>query len=145
MKVARDSAGDLPLQIAHGRHDHPPRADRRLRADLALELAVQTPAIKSIYGLAAGCTVVLKPSDASPISAIMLAEVFEKAGVPKGVFNLVIGRGRVVGEALSNHPDVDMISFTGSTGVRHQGRARPPPAPSSASRWSSGASPPTSS
>jgi aldehyde dehydrogenase (NAD+) len=76
---------------------------------------VQTPAIKAIYGLAAGCTVVLKPSDASPISAIMLARVFERAGVPDGVFNLVLGKGSVVGNAMSSHPDVDMISFTGST------------------------------
>ncbi|MCP2138496.1 aldehyde dehydrogenase (NAD+) [Rhizobium sp. SLBN-94] len=76
---------------------------------------VQTPVIKAIYGLAAGCTVVLKPSDASPVSGIILAEIFEKAGVPAGVFNLVIGRGSEVGAALSSHPDVDMISFTGST------------------------------
>lgn len=76
---------------------------------------VQTPAIKVIYGLAAGCTVVLKPSDVSPISAIMLARAFEAAGVPDGVFNLVIGRGSVVGQAMSEHPDVAMISFTGST------------------------------
>ena len=76
---------------------------------------VQTPVIKLIYALAAGCTAVLKPSDASPLGAIMLAEVLEEAGVPKGVFNLVMGKGRVVGEAMSNHPDVDMISFTGST------------------------------
>lgn len=76
---------------------------------------VQTPVIKAIYGLASGCTVVLKPSDASPISGILLAEIFEKAGVPAGVFNLVIGRGSEVGAALSNHPEVDMISFTGST------------------------------
>jgi aldehyde dehydrogenase (NAD+) len=76
---------------------------------------VQTPVIKAIYGLAAGCTVVLKPSDASPLSAIVLARVFEEAGVPEGVFNLVLGRGSVVGHALSAHPDVDMISFTGST------------------------------
>ncbi|MPR05467.1 aldehyde dehydrogenase family protein [Microvirga tunisiensis] len=76
---------------------------------------VQTPVIKLIYALAAGCTVVQKPSDASPISTILLTEVLERAGVPKGVVNTVIGRGRVVGEAISNHPDVDMISFTGST------------------------------
>ncbi len=76
---------------------------------------VQTPVIKLIYALAAGCTAVLKPSDASPLGAIMLAEVLEEAGVPKGVFNLVIGKGRVVGEAMSSHPDVDMVSFTGST------------------------------
>lgn len=76
---------------------------------------VQTPVIKAIYGIAAGCTVVMKPSDASPVSAIILAEIFDKAGVPDGVFNLVIGRGREVGAAMSSHPDVDMISFTGST------------------------------
>lgn len=76
---------------------------------------VQTPVIKAIYGLAAGCTVILKPSDASPVSAVILAEIFEKAGVPKGIFNLVIGRGREVGAALASHPDIDMISFTGST------------------------------
>ncbi|WP_061934646.1 aldehyde dehydrogenase family protein [Aureimonas sp. AU22] len=78
---------------------------------------MQTPVIKAIYGIAAGCTVVLKPSDASPITAIVMAEIFEKAGVPKGVFNLVLGKGREVGAALSIHPDVDMISFTGSTGA----------------------------
>jgi aldehyde dehydrogenase (NAD+) len=78
---------------------------------------VQTPVIKAIYGLIAGCTMVLKPSDASPLSAILFAQVMEEAGVPKGVFNLVLGRGSVVGHALSSHPDVDMISFTGSTGA----------------------------
>lgn len=78
---------------------------------------IQTPVIKLVYALAAGCTAVLKPSDASPLSAIMLAEVLDKASVPAGVFNLIIGRGRVVGEAMASHPDVDMISFTGSTGA----------------------------
>lgn len=76
---------------------------------------VQTPVIKAIYAIAAGCTVLSKPSDASPISSIILAEVFEKAGVPAGVFNLIIGRGSEVGAAMSTHPEVDMISFTGST------------------------------
>ena len=57
----------------------------------------------------------LKPSDASPLSAIIFAEICEEAGVPKGVLNLVIGRGSIVGEAMSNHPEVDLISFTGST------------------------------
>lgn len=81
---------------------------------------VQTPVIKLIYGLAAGCTMVAKPSDASPVCSILLAEVLHEAGVPHGVFNLVLGRGRIVGEALSGHPEVDLISFTGSTtaGVR---------------------------
>jgi aldehyde dehydrogenase (NAD+) len=78
---------------------------------------VQTPVIKAIYGLAAGCTVILKPSDASPLSAVLLSRVFEEAGVPEGVFNLILGRGSVVGHALSVHPEVDMISFTGSTGA----------------------------
>jgi aldehyde dehydrogenase (NAD+) len=78
---------------------------------------IQTSAIKVIYGIAAGCTMVLKPSDSSPASGVALAEVMEEAGTPPGVFNLVIGRGSVVGEALSRHPDVDMISFTGSTGA----------------------------
>ncbi|MBD9638829.1 aldehyde dehydrogenase family protein [Ensifer sp. ENS07] len=78
---------------------------------------VQNPFLKVMYALAAGCTVVLKPSDASPVSGILIAEVLEKAGVPKGVFNLVIGKGRIVGDAIANHPDIDMISFTGSTGA----------------------------
>ena len=76
---------------------------------------IQTSVIKAIYGIAAGCTVVLKPSDAAPLSGIALAEVMDAAGVPAGVFNLVLGRGSVVGDALSRHPDVDMVSFTGST------------------------------
>ena len=76
---------------------------------------IQTSVLKVIYGIAAGCTMVLKPSDASPASGVALAEVMHEAGVPPGVFNLVIGRGSVVGEALSRHPQVDMVSFTGST------------------------------
>ena len=65
--------------------------------------------------LAAGCTMVLKPSEISPYCAMLLAEVFDKAGVPKGIFNLVNGYGPVVGAALSEHKDVAMMSFTGST------------------------------
>ena len=65
--------------------------------------------------LAAGCTMVLKPSEISPFCAMLLAEVFDKAGVPKGVFNVVNGYGPIVGAALSDHPDVAMMSFTGST------------------------------
>ncbi len=64
---------------------------------------------------AAGCTVVLKPSEVAPLNAFILAEILEQVGLPKGVFNLVTGYGPVVGEALAAHPDVDMISFTGST------------------------------
>jgi len=65
--------------------------------------------------LAAGCTLVLKPSEIAPLSAFALAEVVHASGLPKGVFNLVCGTGPVVGEALAGHPDVDMVSFTGST------------------------------
>jgi aldehyde dehydrogenase (NAD+) len=65
--------------------------------------------------LAAGCTVVLKPSEVTPLNAFVLAEVIETAGAPPGVFNLVTGFGPVVGEAMVSHPDVEMVSFTGST------------------------------
>ncbi len=65
--------------------------------------------------LAAGCTVVLKPSEMSPLSALLFAEVVHDAGIPPGVFNLVNGQGPEVGAALAEHPDVDMISITGST------------------------------
>lgn len=65
--------------------------------------------------LAAGCTVVLKPSEVAPLSAHVLAEILAEAGVPKGVFNMIDGDGPTVGEAISRHPDIDMVSFTGST------------------------------
>jgi betaine-aldehyde dehydrogenase len=65
--------------------------------------------------LAAGCTVVLKPSEVAPLTAFVLAEIMDEVGLPAGVFNLVTGFGPVVGEALAAHPDVDMVSFTGST------------------------------
>src|SRR5688500_496115 len=63
---------------------------------------------------AAGCTVVLKPAEMAPLSAFFLAEAAHEIGLPKGVFNVVSGSGRVVGEAIVAHPDVDMVSFTGS-------------------------------
>ncbi|MFB9950716.1 aldehyde dehydrogenase family protein [Rhizobium puerariae] len=72
-------------------------------------------ASKLAYALAAGCTVVLKPSEISPLSALMLAQVLHDAEVPAGVFNLVNGTGPVVGHAIASHPDIDMVSFTGST------------------------------
>jgi aldehyde dehydrogenase (NAD+) len=65
--------------------------------------------------IAAGCTMVLKPSEIAPISGIIFAEVMEAAGTPKGVFNLVNGTGPDVGQVMAGHPDVDMVSFTGST------------------------------
>jgi aldehyde dehydrogenase (NAD+) len=72
-------------------------------------------ACKVAPALAAGCTVVLKPSEVVPLNAFILAEVIEAAGLPAGVFNLVTGTGPVVGEAIAGHPGVDMVSFTGST------------------------------
>jgi acyl-CoA reductase-like NAD-dependent aldehyde dehydrogenase len=65
--------------------------------------------------LAAGCTVVLKPSEVAPFNAFLFAEICHEVGLPAGVFNLVTGTGPVVGEAIARHPDVDMVSFTGST------------------------------
>jgi aldehyde dehydrogenase (NAD+) len=65
--------------------------------------------------LAAGCTVILKPSEVAPINAMLLADVLHEAGVPPGVFNLINGDGQAVGEAMSSHPGIDMMSFTGST------------------------------
>ena len=72
-------------------------------------------ALKVAPALAAGNTVVLKPSEVAPINAFILAEVIDEAGLPAGVFNLVTGVGPVVGEAIAAHADVDMVSFTGST------------------------------
>ncbi|HSD43184.1 MAG TPA: aldehyde dehydrogenase family protein [Burkholderiales bacterium] len=72
-------------------------------------------AAKVAPALAAGCTVVLKPSEVAPLNAFILAEIIDSVGLPKGVFNLVTGYGPAVGEALVKHPDVDMVSFTGST------------------------------
>ena len=72
-------------------------------------------ACKVAPALAAGCTMVLKPSEVAPFNAILFAEILDEAGVPPGVFNLVNGDGPTVGVALSSHPDVDMMSFTGST------------------------------
>jgi aldehyde dehydrogenase (NAD+) len=72
-------------------------------------------AAKVAPALSAGCTVVLKPSEVTPLNAFVLTEVIASIGLPAGVFNLVCGYGTVVGEAMSAHPDIDMISFTGST------------------------------
>ena len=77
-------------------------------------------ASKVAPALATGCTVVLKPSEIAPLSAMLFAEIVDDAGVPAGVFNLVNGCGPTVGEAIAAHPEIDMVSFTGSTtaGVR---------------------------
>ena len=72
-------------------------------------------AAKVAPALAAGCTVVLKPSEVAPLNTFILAEIIDEVGLPPGAFNLVSGTGPVVGEAIVSHPDVDMVSFTGST------------------------------
>ena len=101
--------------------------ERRGSARLALEpvgvCALITPwnwpmnqvAAKVVPALAAGCTMVLKPSEFSPFSAAIWAQIMHDAGVPAGVFNLINGTGPEVGAALAAHPDIDMVSFTGST------------------------------
>ncbi len=72
-------------------------------------------ACKVAPALAAGCTMILKPSEEAPLNAIIFAEILHEAGLPKGVFNLVNGMGEEIGSSMSKHPDIDMISFTGST------------------------------
>ncbi len=72
-------------------------------------------ACKVIPALAAGCTMVLKPSEIAPLDAYLFAQILDDAGVPKGVFNLVNGDGEIVGDAITRHVDIDMVSFTGST------------------------------
>ena len=117
----------------HGRSyaEHPRRlrvrgADRQLARRRASRSASSAPSRRgttrstrssprSRPALAAGCTVVLKPSEVAPLNAFILAEIIDEVGLPAGVFNLVTGTGPVVGEAIAAHPDVDMVSFTGST------------------------------
>src|ERR1017187_9497522 len=81
----------------------------------AMNWPMNQVAAKVVPALAAGCTMVLKPSEYSPFSAIIWAKVMHEAGVPAGVFNLINGDGVNVGSPLSSHPEVDMVSFTGST------------------------------
>ena len=87
-------------------------------------------AVKVFPALATGCTMVLKPSEKSPFTGQIFAEILDAAGVPAGVFNLVQGDGPSVGVPLSCHPDVDMISFTGSTRAASKSRRTPRPASS---------------
>jgi len=71
--------------------------------------------LKVMPALASGCTMILKPSEVAPLSAMILTELIDEAGFPPGVFNLVNGDGAITGDALTSHPDINMISFTGST------------------------------
>jgi len=115
IRVARDLAGSYPF-VTH-------RGSTAIVREAVGLCALITPWNWPIYqitakvgpALAAGCTIVLKPSELSPLSAFLFAEVMHDAGVPAGVFNLVNGEGPEVGAALATHPDVDMISITGST------------------------------
>ena len=122
----------VPLGITHLRiaievlKSYPfeePRSATMIRREPIGVCALITPwnwplnqiAVKVFPALATGCTVVLKPSEIAPFTGYLFAEVMDAAGVPKGVFNLVNGDGPGVGMALSSHPDVDMVSVTGST------------------------------
>ncbi|SHL16350.1 aldehyde dehydrogenase (NAD+) [Roseovarius marisflavi] len=115
LKVARDFQFDEPLG------DHAPN-DRIIHEAVGV-VGMITPwnwpmnqvTLKVIAGLIAGCTMILKPSEESPLNAVIFAEIVDAAGLPKGVFNLVNGDGAGVGSQLTAHPDVDMISFTGSS------------------------------
>ena len=114
LKAAREFEFDAPLG------DHAPN-DRIIHEAVGV-VGMITPwnwpmnqvTLKVIAGLVAGCTMVLKPSEESPLNAVVFAEIIHEAGLPKGVFNLVNGDGAGVGSQLSAHPDIDMISFTGS-------------------------------
>ena len=122
----------VPSGMGHFRTMLKILADFEFETDLGTSLLVREPvgvcafitpwnwplnqiACKVAPALAAGCTMVLKPSEVAPLNALIFAEILHEAGVPPGVFNLVNGAGPVVGAALSAHPDVDMVSFTGST------------------------------
>lgn len=115
IRVARDNLRDYPFITQRG-------TTAIVREPIGV-CALITPWNWPIYqitakvgpALAAGCTVVLKPSELSPLSALLFAQVIEDAGVPAGVFNLVSGTGPDVGAALASHPEVDMVSITGST------------------------------
>ncbi|GAA5192234.1 aldehyde dehydrogenase family protein [Arthrobacter gyeryongensis] len=115
MRVARDILRDYPFESRIGN-----AIIRREPIGVCALISpwnwpIQTGVIKVIYGLAAGCTIVAKPSLNSAASGTLMAQVLHEANVPAGVFNLVNGTGRDVGDRLSRHPGVDMISFTGST------------------------------
>ncbi|MGC4790910.1 aldehyde dehydrogenase family protein [Micromonospora sp. DT178] len=130
LKVATRVQAGLPLTVLHSYVElaaHPP-ADETVGNSLVVREPVGvvgaiTPwnyplhqvVAKLAPALAAGCTVVLKPSELTPLTAYLLFDAIHEAGFPPGVVNLVTGTGPVVGEAIAAHPDVDMVSFTGST------------------------------
>lgn len=117
IKATLEAAKDFPFEVKSGKGD--------LFSEPVGVCVLITPwnwpmnqvVAKMAPALLVGCTVVLKPSEFSPLSAKLVAEYMEEAGYPPGVFNLVYGDGPLVGSALSSHPEVDMVSFTGSTGA----------------------------
>jgi aldehyde dehydrogenase (NAD+) len=120
MRVARDIIRDYPFESRMGS-----AIVRREPIGVCAVISpwnwpIQTGVIKTVYALAAGCTVVAKPSVNSAASGTLMAQVMHEADVPPGVFNLVNGAGRDVGDRLSRHPGVDMVSFTGSTAAGQQ-------------------------
>lgn len=132
VKVAREAHIDLALDIIRTTLDEleGPEPVERVGNSLVVRepvgvVASITPwnyplyqlVLKAVAAVAAGCTVVAKPAELTPLSAYLLADAAVAAGLPAGVFNLVPGRGREVGQALAEHPEVDLISFTGSTAV----------------------------
>lgn len=135
LELSRIVQADLPVAVLNGfidaldqLEDSETIANSTILREPAGVVAAITPWNYPIHqavskvgaALAAGCTVVLKPSQVTPISAFLLAEAADEAGLPPGVFNLVTGSGRVAGEALAAHPYVDVVSFTGSTNAgRH--------------------------
>jgi aldehyde dehydrogenase (NAD+) len=125
-------AAQVPAGLGHLRTARRVLADYEFERELGTTLVVREPigvcglitpwnwplnqiSCKVAPALAAGCTMVLKPSEVAPLDAILFAEILDQAGVPAGVFNLVHGDGIDVGQALASHPDVDMMSFTWST------------------------------
>ncbi|MGN9777076.1 aldehyde dehydrogenase family protein [Micromonospora sp. H33] len=130
LKVATRVQAGLPLTVLRGYVDlagHPPAPETVGNSLVVREPVGVVGAItpwnyplhqvvaKLAPALAAGCTVVLKPSELTPLTAYLLFDAIDEAGFPPGVVNLVPGTGPVVGEAVAAHPDVDMVSFTGST------------------------------
>ena len=104
-------------------HQFDPKSNNQIRYEPIGVCGLITPwnfpmnqiVLKVIPALAAGCTMILKPSEIAPVSGVLFAEMIDEAGFPPGVFNLVNGNGEVVGNHISGHPDIDMVSFTGST------------------------------
>jgi betaine-aldehyde dehydrogenase len=132
VRIAQTVQTQVPLAVARGFADVLERFDFEERVGNSLVVrepygvvGAITPWNYPLYqviakvlpAIAAGCTVVLKPSNEAPLSVFEFVEAVEQAGLPPGVLNLVSGPGRVIGEGIATHPDVDFVSFTGSTGV----------------------------